>query len=248
MGNRKLPFGYQMTMGEIVLHPAEAELVEEIFRRYAGGASLNEVAAVLCQQEIPYYKGRLWNKNMVARILEDKRYIGAKEYPQITTPEQFQAVSDKRRQKSALPQKTPAQKVLRILCGVPVTDRIERSVISLLNGLIEAPDRIKWSPNKPMSMTKAQAELDALLDQQTIDEGRAKRLIFQTASEQYEAIGNQEYETQRLRRLFTNAEKSNELDAELLRSTVAEVLVTPQLVKLRLKNGQTIGGGDSNAG
>lgn len=42
MGNRKLPFGYQMTMGEIVIHPAEAELVEKIFRRYAEGASLNE--------------------------------------------------------------------------------------------------------------------------------------------------------------------------------------------------------------
>lgn len=248
MGNRKLPFGYQMTMGEIVIHPAEAELVEKIFRRYAEGTSLNEVTAALCQQEVPYYKGRLWNKNMVARILEDERYIGAKEHPQIIVPEQFQAVSDKRRQKSSLPQKTPAQKVLRILCGVPVTDRIERSVISLLNGLIEAPDQIECPPSRPMPMPKAQAELDALLDQQTIDEGRAKRLIFQTASEQYEAIGNQEYETQRLRRLFTNAEKSNELDAELLRSTVAEVLVTPRLVKLRLKNGQTIGGGDSNAG
>lgn len=59
---------------------------------------------------------------------------------------------------------------------------------------------------------------------------------------------DQEYETQRLRQLFTSAEQSNELDAELLRSTVAEVLVTPQLVKLRLKNGQTIGGGDSDAG
>ena len=248
MGNRKLPFGYRMTMGEIVLHPAEAELVEKIFRQYTGGASLNEVAAVLCQQEIPYYKGRLWNKNMVARILEDERYIGTKECPQIIMPEQFQAVSNKRRQKSSLPQKTPAQKVLRILCGVPVTGRIERGVISLLNGLIEAPDRIKWSPNKPMSMTKAQAELDALLDQQPVDENRAKRLIFQTVSEQYEAIGNQEYETQKLRRLFTSAEKSNELNAELLRSTVAEVLVTSKEVKLRLKNGQMIGGRDSDAG
>lgn len=56
------------------------------------------MTAALCQQEIPYYKGRLWNKNMVARILEDERYIGAKEYPQIIMPEQFQLVSDKRKQ------------------------------------------------------------------------------------------------------------------------------------------------------
>ena len=248
MGNRKLPFGYQMTMGEIVIHPTEAELVEKIFRRYAEGASLNEVTAALCQQEIPYYKGRLWNKNIVARILEDERYIGAKEYPQIITPEQFRLVSDKRKQRSALPQKTPAQKVLRILCGVPVTDRIERSVIGLLNGLIEAPDQIKCPPSKTMAILKAQTELDTLLDQNPVDEEQAKHLIFQTASEQYEAIGDQEYETQRLRRLFMGAEKSNELDAELLKSAVAKVLVAPQPIKLKLKNGQMVGGGDPDAG
>lgn len=32
MGNRKQPFGYRVVMGEIVIHPQEAELVEYIFR------------------------------------------------------------------------------------------------------------------------------------------------------------------------------------------------------------------------
>lgn len=34
MGNRKQPFGYRVVMGEIVIHPQEAELVEHIFRKY----------------------------------------------------------------------------------------------------------------------------------------------------------------------------------------------------------------------
>ena len=48
------------------------------------------------------------------------------------------------------------------------------------------------------------------------------------------------YETNRLRRLFSAFECVVELNADLLKSTVSEVLVTRQNVKLRLKNGQAI--------
>ena len=48
------------------------------------------------------------------------------------------------------------------------------------------------------------------------------------------------YETNRLRRLFSAFECVAELNADLLKSTVSEVLVTRQNVKLRLKNGQVI--------
>lgn len=50
----------------------------------------------------------------------------------------------------------------------------------------------------------------------------------------------EEYETNRLRRLFSAFECVAELNADLLKSTVSEVLVTRQNVKLRLKNGQII--------
>ena len=62
--------------------------------------------------------------------------------------------------------------------------------------------------------------------------------------EQYNAIGNEEYETERLRRLFTAFECTAELNAELLQSTVSAVLVTHQTVRLQLKNGQIIGKDD----
>ena len=76
MGNRKQPFGYRMTLGEITILPEEAELVRFIFQGYSTGATLGELTKALCRQEIPYYEGRSWNKNMVSRILEDSRYIG----------------------------------------------------------------------------------------------------------------------------------------------------------------------------
>lgn len=62
MGNRKQPFGYKMTLGEIVIQEAEARLVQGIFRRYIAGESLNELTEALRQQDIPYDEGRLWNK------------------------------------------------------------------------------------------------------------------------------------------------------------------------------------------
>ena len=80
MGNRKQPFGYKMSQGEIVIQESEAKLVQGIFRRYIAGESLNELTEALRQQDIPYDEGRLWNKNMVARILADTRYTGEKGY------------------------------------------------------------------------------------------------------------------------------------------------------------------------
>ena len=36
MGNRKLPFGYQMRMGEIIRNEPEAKAVQDIFLQYPG--------------------------------------------------------------------------------------------------------------------------------------------------------------------------------------------------------------------
>ncbi len=88
MGNRKQPFGYKMALGEIIIQEAEARLVQGIFRRYIAGESLNELTEALRQQDIPYDEGRLWNKNMVARILADTRYTGEKGYPKLIDEDQ----------------------------------------------------------------------------------------------------------------------------------------------------------------
>ena len=53
MGNRKQPFGYKMSLGEIVIQESEAKLVQEIFLRYIAGKSLNELTKSLRQQDIP---------------------------------------------------------------------------------------------------------------------------------------------------------------------------------------------------
>ena len=88
MKNRKLPFGYALHGGEIVINQSEANAVGDIFRLYTGGTSLSGIAEVLRSSEISYDAGRLWNKNMVSRILGDRRYVESTVYPPRRSPRQ----------------------------------------------------------------------------------------------------------------------------------------------------------------
>jgi len=67
MGNRKLPFGYQMRMGEIIRNEPEAKAVQDIFLQYMLGASLKELAEQMSKTGPTYDEGKRWNKNMRER-------------------------------------------------------------------------------------------------------------------------------------------------------------------------------------
>ena len=73
MGKRKQPFGYKMKLGEIVPQPQEAETVRSIYLQYLAGVSFKQLAEQLQTEDVPYDEDKSWNKNMVARILEDSR-------------------------------------------------------------------------------------------------------------------------------------------------------------------------------
>lgn len=243
--NRKQPFGYKMEMGHIVFHLIEYREVQCIFTEYQKGKSFKELAEAMAQKGIPYDGDKPWNKNMIARILADARYTGADGYPQIITQEQFDAVTARREKKKPAIQKTEAQKVLKRKCKAEITPEIERAVLSRLNSLCRASDKIKpaTSPTEKSEMVdKLEGELETLLEQLPVEETAAKQTIFQLAAARYEALRNEEYETQRLQRIFTNREPSQELDAELVKGTVSEVIVAPDgSVSIRLKNNQIIG-------
>ena len=242
MGNRKLPFGYQMRMGEIVRNEPEAKAVQDIFLQYTLGASLKEITEQMSNTGLTYDEGKSWNKNMIARILENPKYTGADSYLKLVDIKLFESAAEKRQTKQRLPERTPAQKALKRVCSKLPTPEIEQQVTHLLGKLAEQPERIMQPErtSKP-TCTNTQAELDDVLNTQPLDEDVARSLICKLAQEQYDAIGNEEYETERLRRLFTAFECTAELNAELLQSTVSAVLVTQQAVRLQLKNGQIIG-------
>lgn len=98
MGKRKQPFGYKMKLGEIVPQPQEAETVRSIYLQYLAGVSFKQLAEQLQTEDVPYDEDKSWNKNMVARILEDDRYIGEKEFPALIPTEQFHAAQERRKE------------------------------------------------------------------------------------------------------------------------------------------------------
>ena len=245
MGNRKLPFGYRMHMGEIVRNEPEVKTVQDIFLHYTLGASLKEIAEQMNKIGPTYDEGKSWNKNMVARILENAKYTGADSYPRLVDIKLFEAAAEKRQTKQRLPERTPAQKALKRICSKPPTPKIEQQVTHLLGRLAEQPEHIAQPAKQSAPIHSiTQAELDDILNTQPLDEDAARSLICKLAQEQYDAIGNEEYETERLRRLFAAFECTAELNAELLQSAVSAVLVTRQTVRLQLKNGQIIGKDD----
>ena len=245
MGNRKLPFGYQMRMGKIVRNEPEAKAVQDIFLQYTLGASLKEIAEQMNKTGPTYDEGKSWNKNMIARILVNLKYTGADSYPRLVDIKSLEAAAEKRQTKQRLPERTPAQKALKRVCSKPLTPEIEQQVTHLLGRLAKQPEYIKQPEKQATPMhSSTQAELDDILNTQPLDENAARSLICKLAQEQYDAIGNEEYETERLRRLFTVFECTAELNAELLQSTVSAALVTRQTVRLQLKNGQIIGKDD----
>ena len=89
--NRTIPFGYTMMCGRIVIEPAEANAVIKIFSEYINGMSLLNIARHMELSNVRYNPNSdSWNKNMVKRIIENQKYIGAMGYPQIIDAETFE--------------------------------------------------------------------------------------------------------------------------------------------------------------
>jgi len=118
MANRKLPFGYCLRNGQVREETTEAEVVRLIFRRYGEGASYGALADELSALGCAYAPGRPWNKNMVARILQDGRYLGSAEYPRLLSPELFHQAQSARPDVSGRLE-CPEIKDIRVLAGAP---------------------------------------------------------------------------------------------------------------------------------
>ena len=152
-----------------------------------------------------------------------------------------------RRQERTTPcKKSPAQKELRKLCGGSPPAWVERQVLGLLNRLIQHPERITCpvlEDEPPPEVKKLRRGLDELLHRPPVDEVQTRDLAFRLADLQLNAIGPEEYETLRLRRLFQGWAPMAELEQELLHQSVRRIAVSNGTVTVLLKNNQTLEGG-----
>lgn len=241
MGKRKQPFGYKMKLGEIVPQPQEAEAVRSIYLQYLAGASFKQLAEQLQTEDVPYDEDKSWNKNMVARILEDDRYIGEKEFPALIPTKQFHAAQERRKEMCPEYKQTPAQKELRKLCGGTVPDSVARKVLKILNQMVDDPQIIKIETSgvpTTEDIRRLQQELDTLLQTPPVDADTARQKALEVASLKLASVKTEEYESHRLRSVFETHPKMDALDAALLKQSLRKIECHGDMVCLLLKNGQ----------
>lgn len=93
MATRTILYGYEIRDGQRQVCQSEAETVRQIFSMYRNGLSYQKTAETLNQRGIPYGEsGTAWNKGKIKRMLEDRRYIGERNFPAIIDRETFEAV------------------------------------------------------------------------------------------------------------------------------------------------------------
>ncbi len=159
--NRNIPFGYCMVNGKYAINAVEAAAVKEIFTDYSAGKSLTEIAA---KMTVPYHSDKpLWNKNMVKRVLENRRYIGECGYPQIIENRIFYEVQKIKIQKNTrkkIKNKEPEIEKLPQIREYEITENI-RCMTNEINRLLDAPDA---------------------------DKSEIKMLIFKCAEEKYNVL------------------------------------------------------------
>jgi hypothetical protein len=92
--NRYLPFGYHIQNGALCVHEAEATVVRQVFEDYQAGMSYRRISDQLTARGIPYMENRTdWNKHRIKRMLENSRYCGSDDFPQIIPADTFGAVA-----------------------------------------------------------------------------------------------------------------------------------------------------------
>ncbi len=148
--NRSIPFGYCMVNGKYALNAPEAEAVRKIFADYIGGKSLKTIAA---EMQIPYNIGKaLWNKNMVCRVLENRKYIGDNSYTQIVAAEDFEQASriktERNTYRKPAPQNEPQQPEVTITKYEP-TEEIQR-MTNEINCLLDSENSDKEKVETPI--------------------------------------------------------------------------------------------------
>ena len=273
MANRKLPFGYRIRNGQIQIAEHEAEVVRMIFDRYAAGMSYGRLTDKLNGQDISYIPGKSWNINMVARVLQDERYLGGA-YPQIVTPESFQRARAARPDVSGTANRTEIKDVRILarcgLCNGPIRrERKDRwqcpqcmdfpasikdghliqCVERLLRRLREQPETAAPSPAVSTDdevIQRAQDDFTHELDKPEFNESAATAKALALAAAKFNALGSDDYETMRLQYILENSKPQDRLDTALLRQITSAILIYPSgAVSLKLKNSQVIERSDS---
>lgn len=232
--NRTLPYGYKIEGGRIMANHAETEVICHIYRSYAEGLSYKAIAESLTAEGIRYMPEKpAWNKNMVARILQNQNYLGMGKYPLIVEEALCQAV--KLAQKPYTHTEPKDIKAIKPLlmcaaCGNPIRRRVRKNGeerwyceedskhigLSVTDEILRESIRGLWhrlmenlkledagskaGEGNPISLEtiRLKNEIDQLLKEEEINEGKLKDKILELAALRYASCDMPLYQNQDL--------------------------------------------------
>ena len=250
--NRNIPFGYMMRGGKYIAEPAESEAVRQIFGMYLNGMSLKAIAAVIT---VPYNANKpLWNKNMVSRILENKRYTGDDTYPQIIEQDTFDRANaiKSEKGKSALPVDSTT-KYLRSLieygknteCKRLSINDIKALAVTAINMLIAelmltAPtDSVEYNPTAQLAI--AEEQIKEQMSDPSADTEKLMTDILRAVSMRYDCFTYEDRDkTDSLLDILTHHEKIDEFDMELTKQVIKYIVIDGGTVSTVLVNDRKI--------
>lgn len=244
--HRNIPFGYMMRGGEIVLHPEESVAVREIFDMYLRGMSLKSIAAVMT---VPYNVDKVWNKNMVSRILENEKYIGADGYPAVIEEDVFRKANEiKQRKAAACVCTDEKKKYLHSLVsgGSSLTEsEVDGLLVSVINKLITepklaAPDKLpEYQPTDDIKAMEQ--KFTSMMQDMTADIDEIARLITDVAAAKYDACPYDNRDrTMKIIDLLTCRDLLDTLDIGLSKQIVRAVHINKGIATVELVNGKMI--------
>lgn len=91
-----IPYGYFINSNhQFEINPAESLVVQEIFRRYADGEAITDIADSLNGRGFMTNKNKPFTKNFFTRLLRNRRYIGEYRYRETIVENGIPAIIDK---------------------------------------------------------------------------------------------------------------------------------------------------------
>ena len=250
--NRNIPFGYMMRGCKYIAEPAESEAVRQIFEMYLNGMSLKIIAA---EMTVPYNADKfLWNKNMVSRILENKRYVGDDIYPQIIEQDTFDRANAIKceKGKTALPVDNTT-KYLRSLikygrnteCKRISVNDIKALTVTAVNMLIAEPtlaaptESVEYKPTA--QLTIAEEQIKEHMSDPSADADKLMADILRAVSMRYDSIAYDDRDkTAPLLDLLMQHNKIADFDMELTKRVIKNIVIDGGTVSAVLVNDKTI--------
>ncbi len=141
MKNRTIPFGYQYQNGVLAVHPQESQTVRAVFAAYLGGEPLSKIASHLTAKLVEYLPGCWqWNKARVKRLLDNSKYMGEGDFPQLITEKQFQMAHQKK--ESASTNRQLVDEDIKLFKGLVYCHHCSSPMVRRMDSRMEHP--VTW--------------------------------------------------------------------------------------------------------